>query len=191
MELHPQFCPNNQEEWREWLQENHEDASHVWLVMYKKASEKHNLSWSEAVDEALCFGWIDSVKKTMDADRFVQYFGKRKPKSNWSKINKEKVKNLIAVGKMTAAGQFTIDRAKADGSWTFLDQVEALIVPEDLDDALAQNPIAKEFFANQSNSKKKFMLYWVISAKRPETRAKRIFEIVESAAERKLLKMFQ
>ena len=91
----------------------------------------------------------------------------------------------------TYTGQFTVDRAKADGSWTFLDQVEALIVPEDLEDALAQNPIAKDFFENQSNSKKKFMLYWVISAKRPETRSKRILEIVQHAADEKLVKMFQ
>src|SRR5690606_10495074 len=121
-----EICPKNKNEWRKWLELNHIKKDAVWLIFYKKTSPKYNLSWSESVDESLCFGWIDSTKKTIDTERYKQYFTKRKAKSNWSKINKEKVKNLIDKGLITEAGLKSIEIAKENGSWTILDAVENL-----------------------------------------------------------------
>lgn len=176
----PLFTPKNAADWRKWLQENHETETSVWLVCYKTKSPKHNISWSDAVDEALCFGWIDSTRKTIDDESFKQYYSCRKAKSNWSKINKEKVEQLIANGKMTAAGLKSIEVAKENGSWTILDSVEDLVVPNDLKKALSKKAYA--YFDGLSNSAKKILLYWVMSAKREETRQKRITEIAKNAA---------
>lgn len=186
-----EYSPKNQCEWRKWLQKNHEKKDAVWLVYYKKKSPDHNLSWSEAVDEALCFGWIDSTARAIDEEMYKQYFTKRKPKSNWSKINKDKVKVLTDQGRMKEAGLRCIEIAKENGSWTFLDAIEAMIVPEDLKEALARYPAATAYFEGVSNSDKKIMLYWVASAKRPATREKRILEIAECAKEEKKPKQFE
>ena len=98
------FYPTDKEDWRNWLQENHLKEDFIWVIFYRKKSPRHNLSWGDAVDAALCFGWIDSTRKTVDSESYQQYFCKRKPKSNWSKINKDKVTNLIAEGLMQEAG---------------------------------------------------------------------------------------
>ena len=185
------FYPKNKDEWRHWLRENHLEKDFVWLVFQKKSSANPNLSWSEAVDEALCFGWIDSTKKTIDAQSYMQYFCKRKPKSNWSKVNKDKVKVLIAEGLMEAAGLRCIEIAKENGSWYLLDSVEALIVPDDLKAGLAEHDGATEFFEGLSKSSKKSLLYWIVSAKRIATREKRIAEIVENASQQMKPKQFR
>jgi uncharacterized protein YdeI (YjbR/CyaY-like superfamily) len=176
-----EYCPKNKQEWRKWLELNHKDKDAVWVIFYKVKSQKHNLSWSDSVDEALCFGWIDSTKRALDDERFIQYFSKRKAKSNWSKINKDKVKVLIAQGLMQQAGYKSIEIAKENGSWTILDNVEALVAPEDLIESFDTNPDAKEFYDSLSNSAKKMILYWLSSAKRTATREKRISEIIENA----------
>ena len=176
------YCPHDKEDWRKWLELNHQKKDAVWLIFYKKKSPNYNLSWSESVDEALCFGWIDSVKKSIDTEKYKQYFSKRKPKSNWSKINKDKVKGLIEQGLMEEAGFKSIDIAKENGSWTLLDEVEALVIPKELQDELANHKGAMEYFERLSKSDKKILLYWVVSAKRTETRQKRILEIAESAS---------
>jgi uncharacterized protein YdeI (YjbR/CyaY-like superfamily) len=178
------FCPTDQQDWRKWLAINHEQKDAVWLIIYKKNSPTPNLTWSEAVDEALCFGWIDSVKKTVDNERYKQYFSKRKAKSNWSKINKAKIDKLSQLGLIAEAGIKSIEIAKKNGSWTILDAVENLEIPLDLDQKLAQTPEAKDYFLSLSKSVQKQVLYWIISAKRPETRQKRIDEIVIAAANR-------
>lgn len=185
------FCPSNKQEWRAWLKNNHKKEEAVWLIFFKKGSKTPNLDWSEAVDEALCFGWIDSVKRSIDDDRYKQYFSKRKPNSIWSRINKEKIDQLMAKGLMAEAGLKTIEIAKQNGSWTILDSVEALEIPEDLDNALAINETAKDHFLQFSKSTQKSLLYWVVSAKRPETRQKRIAEIVESASNNLKPKQFR
>jgi len=185
-----EFCPKNRSEWREWLSECHQKEDAIWLIFYKKKSPDHNLSWSDAVDEALCFGWIDSTKITIDNERYKQYFTKRKAKSNWSKINKDKVTVLIEEGLMQQAGYDSIAIAKENGSWTFLDAVEALEVPQDLQSAFDQNDKAQKFYNELSNSMKKGVLYWVISAKREATQQKRIRDIVDSAEMGKLPKHF-
>lgn len=175
------YCPYDKKDWRKWLELNHKNKEAVWLIFYKKKSLNHNLSWSESVDEALCFGWIDSTKKTIDTEKYKQYFSKRKAKSNWSKINKDKVKNLIDQGLMEEEGYKSIEIAKTNGSWTILDEVEALIIPEDLTEGFANYKGSMAYFNSLSKSAKKILLYWVVSAKRKETRQKRIFEIVENA----------
>lgn len=185
MKTAPQFQPKNQKDWRKWLSKNHQAEEAIWLILFKKKSADFNLSWSEAVDEALCFGWIDSTKKTIDEERYQQYFTKRKPKSNWSKVNKQKVDMLIEQGLMEEAGYKSIAIAKENGSWTLLDQVEALEVPDDLMVALKKEHGAYDFFDVLSKSDKKILLYWVISAKRPATKEKRIEEIATNANEGK------
>ena len=185
------FHPANKDEWRNWLKENHLSADSIWVIFYKKSSPRHNMNWSDAVDQALCFGWIDSTKKSIDEETFMQYFSKRKPKSNWSRINKEKVKILIEQGLMEEAGLKSIEIAKENGSWTILDNVEALIIPEDLMEALSNQEGAFEYYESLSKSIKKGLLYWVISAKRPATRQKRVIEIVENAAQQMRPKQFR
>ena len=175
------FSPTSRQDWRQWLEENHRSKSAVWLVYYKKQAKMPTISWSEAVDEALCFGWIDSVQKPIDGEKFMQFFSKRKPKSVWSKINKGKVQQLIAEKKMTEDGYKTIEIAKQNGSWTILDEVEELVIPEDLDKAFASQIGSKDFFLSLSKSAQKAILQWLVLAKRPETRQKRIDELVELA----------
>lgn len=176
------YCPSNKKDWRAWLQLNHNKKEAVWLIFYRKQSPSHNLSWSESVDEALCFGWIDSTKRSIDGEKYKQYFSKRKVKSNWSKINKEKVKTLIDQGLMEEEGYKSIEIAKTNGSWTILDSVESLIIPEDLKKEFSMHNGSLEFFGSLSKSVKKILLHWVVSAKRKETRQKRILEIAENAS---------
>lgn len=185
------YCPNNNLDWRKWLELNHTKKEGVWLIFYKKKSPNFNLSWSDSVDEALCFGWIDSTKKTIDTETYKQYFSKRKPKSNWSKINKNKVQFLIEQGLMKENGYKSIEIAKENGSWTFLDQVEALVIPEDLKEEFKKHNNSLAYFNSLSNSAKKMLLYWVISAKRKETRQKRVLELVENALKNLKPKQFR
>jgi uncharacterized protein YdeI (YjbR/CyaY-like superfamily) len=185
------YCPSNKHDWRKWLELNHKKKDAVWLIFYKKKSPNYNLSWSDSVDVALCFGWIDSVKKTIDAEKYKQYFSKRKVKSIWSKINKDKVKILIEQGLMKEEGYKSIEIAKKNDSWTILDEVEALIIPEDLKGEFEKYKGSTEYFDSLSKSVKKILLYWVISAKRKETREKRILEIAENASRNLKPKQFR
>jgi len=168
-------------DWRKWLAENHLSEQNVWLVFYNKKSELPSITWSGAVDVALCFGWIDSKKVKIDEETSHQFFSKRKPKSTWSKINKTKIEQLIEQGLMTEAGFKSIETAKQNGSWTILDEVEELIIPADLDAEFADKPNAKDFFLGLSKSVRKMILAWLVFAKTPQTRQKRITEIVERA----------
>ncbi len=174
------FHAENPSVWREWLVENHLSADSVWLVLHNKSSAKNSITWREAVDEALCFGWIDSKKVKIDTETSHQIFSKRRAKSTWSKINKDKVEELIACGKMSPAGYKSIEIAKENGSWTSLDSVEALVIPDELEEALAMRSEIKEAFLALSKSAKKLLLYKVSFAKRPETRQKKIAEILDS-----------
>ena len=185
------YCPTDKEDWRNWLVKNHLTEESIWLIFKKKNSPNPNLSWSEAVDQALCFGWIDSTKKSIDHEKYIQYFCKRKPKSNWSKVNKDKVKTLTEQGLMKDAGFKSIEIAKENGSWTFLDEVEALIIPADLKLAFRNYKGSMEYFDSLSKSAKKILLYWVISAKRKDTRQKRVLEIAENASQQLKPKQFR
>ena len=174
--------PKSIAEWRRWLVKHHLSKQSVWFAFYSKKSQKPYLTWSEAVDVALCFGWIDSKKIKIDDERSHQFFSKRKPKSNWSKINKEKVDQLIEAGLMTEAGLKSIAIAKENGSWNNLDAVEELVIPDDLEKAFKKHKGSKDYFMSLSKSIKKMMLYWVTSAKRPETRQQRVTDTVQLAA---------
>lgn len=184
------FCPTSQQDWRQWLTENHSVKQSVWLIYHKKKTNKPTLSWSEAVDEALCFGWIDSTKRPIDGEKFMQFFCKRKPNSIWSKINKAKVQRLTDEGLMTQAGHESIDTAKQNGSWAILDDVEELVIPKDLEKAFKTQRGSKPYFLSLSKSVRKAMLSWLVLAKRPETRQNRINEIAELAAQKQKPKQF-
>ncbi len=177
------FYPTSQKAWRKWLEANHESKKTVWLVCYKKNAGKETISWSDAVDEALCFGWIDSTVRPIDDEKFMRSFMKRKPKGTWSRINKEKIKVLIQTGRMTAAGLECIERAKENGSWEILDDVEELIIPKDLEKAFKTVPGSKAVFLSLSKSVRKAMLHGIALAKRPETKQKRIAAIVAATGQ--------
>jgi len=185
------FCPASRGDWRAWLIENHSSTSSVWLVYYKKKSDVASVSYNDAVDEALCFGWIDSTKRSVDHETFMQFFCKRKAVSVWSKINKGKIQRLIDEGRMTTAGFESIKIAKQNGSWTILDDVEELKVPEDLEKELRTKQDSEDFFLSLSKSARKAILQWLVLAKRTETRQKRIVEIAELAAQNLRPKQFR
>jgi len=185
------FCPETRQEWRHWLEEHHDKKQSIWLVYCKKGSNLPTITWSEAVDEALCFGWIDSTARSIDNEKYMRFFSRRKPNSIWSKINKEKVERLIEQGLMTRAGLAVVETAKQNGSWIILDDVEALKVPRDLATAFKAYPGSKEFFLSLSRSVRKSILQWLVLAKQPATRQKRITEIAELAAQKLKPKQFR
>jgi len=168
--------------WRRWLVSNHASSPGIWLVFDKKASRADRLAYADAVEEALCYGWIDSLVRRIDDARYVQLFTPRKPTSVWSRLNKERVARLIEQGLMADAGLAAIERAKENGKWTTLDTVESLEMPEDLAAALRRTKGAEAGFASFSRSNRKHYLYWVNQAVRPETRAKRVAEVAARSA---------
>jgi uncharacterized protein YdeI (YjbR/CyaY-like superfamily) len=176
------FHPKSKAEWRRWLKANHESARRVWVILTKKGATTPGVLYEDAVEEALCFGWIDSRTIAADADRYMLQMTPRKPGSVWSKSNKQRVKQLIQDGRMTAAGLAKIEAAKKDGSWTRLDKIDRLEIPGDLKLALASNLEAKRNFEAFSDSAKKIILFWITAAKRDETRRKRVEETVRLAA---------
>jgi uncharacterized protein YdeI (YjbR/CyaY-like superfamily) len=179
----PVIEPSSRAGWRAWLEENHASSQGIWLAIGKKGRHVTSLTYEQAVEEALCFGWIDSVVRRLDDDRFKQLLTPRKRGSIWARTNKERIERLIAEGRMTPAGLAVIEAAKADGSWKLLDDVEAMIVPEDLAAALAAVPGAAEGFEALNASTRKMTLYWIAEAKRPETRSRRIEQTARAARE--------
>ncbi|PTX62090.1 uncharacterized protein YdeI (YjbR/CyaY-like superfamily) [Kordia periserrulae] len=178
MTKHKELYFKNENEWRAWLEKNHDTSIGVYLIFYKVSSDAESMRWEEAVKVALCFGWIDSTVKKLDDERRRQYFCPRKPKSVWSKLNKTYIVELIAAGKMHESGSQKMIEAIKDGSWTALDDVENLMVPKDLQIAFDANPTAFENYQNFSPSYRKSYLYWLNQAKRETTREKRITEII-------------
>jgi uncharacterized protein YdeI (YjbR/CyaY-like superfamily) len=170
-------------DWRAWLEANHTRAEGVWLITYKKAAAKPTISYEESVEEALCFGWVDSKGNKLDDERTMLYFAPRKSGSGWSRPNKERVARLIAAGRMAPAGLAKIEAAQADGSWTLLDAVENLEVPDDLAAEFEKYPAARANFDVFPRSAKRALLEWIVQAKRPDTRAKRIAETARLAQE--------
>ncbi|HUP30612.1 MAG TPA: YdeI/OmpD-associated family protein [Usitatibacter sp.] len=173
--------PKSRAQWRRWLERNHARAEGVWLVTYKKASGKARMSYDEAVEEALCWGWIDSRTRALDDERGMLWMAPRKAKSGWSRTNKVRVKRLTAEGLMAPPGLARIAAAKRDGSWSALDDVEDMVVPADLSRALASSG-AQAHFDGFAPSIRKAILGWIASAKRPETRGKRVEETARLAA---------
>ena len=169
-------------EWRQWLAANHATSPGVWLVTFKPSTGTPRPTYDEVVEEALCFGWIDSTSGTVDDERAKLLITPRKRGSPWSALNKRRIEGLIANGQIAAAGLAKIEAAKADGSWSLYDAIDALEVPPDLDAALNRDPAARQGFDAFSPSNKKQLLWWVTSAKRDATRADRIAKVVANAA---------
>lgn len=174
-----QIQPTSRAQLRRWLMKNHEASRGVWLVFYTKASGKPHLPYEDVIRELLCFGWIDSTVRKIDDERNAMYVAPRKKGGTWASTNKARVKQLIADGLMQPAGMAAIERAKKDGSWTILDPVEALEVPDDLAKALRRHPRAKKRYEALSKSAKQQVLWSVVSAKRIETRKARIQKFIE------------
>lgn len=168
--------------WRAWLEANHATARGAWLVTWRARSGRRGLDYEAAVEEALCFGWVDSTGGTVDDERSKLYFAPRKGRSVWAASNKARVERLIAAGLMRPAGLAVIDRAKANGDWLILESVERLEVPDDLAAALAAASPAAANFAAFPASARKQMLAWVALARKPETRAARVAAIAAAAA---------
>ena len=177
--------PATRTEWRAWLEQNHARTEGVWLISFKKATGKPRVEYDEAVEEALCFGWVDSKPNKLDDERSLLWFAPRKPQTGWSKPNKERVVRLMQAGLMAPAGLAKVAAAQQDGSWNALDAVEALELPPDLAQALAANTAAQHYWEAFPRSTKRGILEWIANAKRPETRAKRIAETVRLAADGK------
>ena len=177
----PEVHADDRDTWRAWLQANHAGSTGVWLVTWRRRSGRIGLDYEAAIEEALCFGWVDSTGGRVDDERGKLYFAPRKPRSPWAASNKARVERLILEGRMEPAGLAAIERAKSNGSWQVLDSVERMEVPTDLTAALEAHPPAASNFAAFPSSARKSLLSWVALAVKPETRASRIAEIVDAA----------
>lgn len=181
----PAISARNRTEWRKWLEANHDKESSVWLILFHKNSQVQSVTLDEATEEALCFGWIDSKAKKRDGESYYLTYSQRKPKSYWSSSNKERVEKLVKLGLMTEHGQRMIDLAKETGMWDASTGVQDLVMPEDLRELFTLNKEALENFERFTPSARRMILQWILNARKPETRQKRIEETVRLAAENK------
>ena len=170
------------EQWRSWLAAHHDTAAGAWLVSWRRVTGRPAVGYVESVCEALCFGWVDSVQRSVDEERSRLYFAPRKPRSGWARTNKLRVEELRAAGLMTAAGERAVAVAQANGSWTLLDDVEALVEPDDLRAALDATPPAAEHWDGFPPSARRAILQWLVQARTPATRDRRVAETVRLAA---------
>lgn len=177
------FYAKNQQAWRNWLKKNHQKEKSVWLIIYKKNSGIPSVYYPEAVDEALCFGWIDSKPNKRDEESYYQFFAQRNPKSKWSKVNRDKAARLMAAGKIEPAGLHAITTAQRNGTWNALDDVEAITIPDDLKALFQKNKTAWKNFNAFSRSSKRGILEWILNAKKEATRTKRLEETVRLASQ--------
>lgn len=169
-------------QWRAWLEANHDRPTGVFLVSWKAATGRPRMTYEESVEEALAFGWVDSKASVLDEERSMLWFAPRRRGSGWSRSNKERVERLERDGRMTDAGRAVIARAQADGSWTLLDDVENLVVPDDLVDALERHPGAREQWDAFPRSARRGILEWIVQARTAGTRERRVAEAAERAA---------
>jgi uncharacterized protein YdeI (YjbR/CyaY-like superfamily) len=175
------FYAKSEKAWRNWLEKNHLKEKSVWLIIYKKSATTPSVYYPEAVDQALCFGWVDSKPNKRDDESYFQFFAKRNPKSKWSLVNKNKVARLTKLGLMEKEGLAMVALAKQTGTWDALNEVDQIVVPADLQQELAKSKKATTYFEAFPRSAKRGILEWILSAKRPETRQKRIEETVRLA----------
>jgi uncharacterized protein YdeI (YjbR/CyaY-like superfamily) len=178
----PMVGPFDRAGWRAWLGANHATSNGVYLVSWRRATGRTSVAYEDAVEEALCVGWVDSTGRNLDAQRSIQWFSPRRARSAWARSNKERVARLIAAGLMLPAGLAAVEDAKRTGMWTLLDDVEDLVVPDDLAVALASSPPAPANWDAFPPSARRAMLQWIVEARRHETRARRIADIAEKAA---------
>jgi uncharacterized protein YdeI (YjbR/CyaY-like superfamily) len=176
-----QLHVSNRDQWRRWLAENHnKEASGIWLLFHKKEKGIPSLEYEESVEEALCFGWIDSIIKSIDDDKYCRKFTPRKVASRWSNTNKKRVEKIIKEGRMTEFGLAKIEAAKKSGMWEMDPRpVIELDVPQELAEALSRHRRAKEFFEKLAPTYRKHFIAWIAIAKRPETRTKRLKEALD------------
>jgi uncharacterized protein YdeI (YjbR/CyaY-like superfamily) len=174
--------PKTRNAWRTWLTKNHNLGEGIWLISWKKISGKPQIAYDDLVEEALCFGWIDSKPNKLDEQRSMLWFAPRKSGSGWSRLNKERIEHAIATGIMMPSGFVKIEAAKKDGSWNALDAVEALEIPPDLLRAFTKHEMAAKNFENFPRSVKRGILEWIGNAKTATTRTKRITETADLAA---------
>ena len=177
----PMTGPFDRAGWREWLIANHATTKGVYLVSWRRGSGRTSVSYEDAVEEALCVGWIDATGRTLDAERSIQWFAPRRSRSGWARSNKQRMARLTAAGLMLPAGLAAIEEAKRNGTWTLLDDVENLVVPDDLAAALKERPPARERWDAFPPSARRAMLQWVVEARRPETRVGRVTQVAEKA----------
>lgn len=188
--MKPDLYVTNRKEWRAWLKKNHTGRAEIWLVYYKKHTGKPRIPYEDAVEEALCFGWIDGMVKRIDDERYMQRFTPRKPKSNWSEPNKKRAEKLIRQKKMTKAGMEKIESAKKNGLWgKTVDAKIEFDFPPELERALAGNKKAKTFFKSLSASCQKQYIGWIASAKKEQTREQRAKEAIRLLNKNKKLGM--
>jgi uncharacterized protein YdeI (YjbR/CyaY-like superfamily) len=178
---YPVYHPADLAAWRAWLAVNHDTTRGVWVASWRTGSGRDPVAYEELVEEAICFGWIDSTVNVLDDDRALQLMTPRKPKSSWTRLNRRRFAALEAQGRMTGAGRRAVEVAKANGWWTIYDPVEDMIEPDDLADALDAAAVARSAWDAFPPSARKQMLWWVVSAGKPETRARRIATIVSEA----------
>ena len=179
---YPIYHPVDRAAWRSWLEANHATGKGVWVSTWRSSTGRETVPYVEVVLEALCFGWIDSTVNTFDEDRGLQLVTPRRPKSTWTRLNRRRIEELEAARLMADAGRRSVEVAQANGWWTILDPVEDLIEPDDLRTALDANPPARAAWDGFPPSARKMMLFWVVSAGKPETRSSRIATIVAKAA---------
>src|ERR1700730_17571792 len=178
----PRVRPKSRQAWRNWLEKNHSSSTGVWLGYAKKHFRPPSLTYNDAVEEALCFGWIDSKINPIDDAFYMQMFTPRKLKSAWSALNKTRVERLLAAGLMAPAGLVVVKAAKNSGTWDATKHVEELTVPPDLEKAIKANPDASRHWVSYSASRRKGVLYRLAGAKRPDTRARYLQDIIENMA---------
>jgi uncharacterized protein YdeI (YjbR/CyaY-like superfamily) len=183
----PQVHLETRAAWREWLAANHASGGGVWLVTWKRRTGRPTIPYEEAVEEALCFGWIDGQMGKAEDERMFQWFAPRRPKSTWARSNKERVARLEASGQIAPAGLAAIERAKANGSWNALDDIDSMVVPPDLAAALAERPGATDNFEAAAPSSQRMALAWITQVKSPEIRARRVARAADQAASGKRL----
>jgi uncharacterized protein YdeI (YjbR/CyaY-like superfamily) len=181
-ETREQITCENRQQWRDWLEHHHADSPGVWLVTWKKDSGQPHLAYDDVVEEALAVGWVDSQPRKLDDKRSQLLVTPRKPGSNWSRLNKQRVERLTAAGLMRPAGLAVVEAARADGSWNALDAVENLSEPDDLRTALDANPAARQHWDNFPRSTRRAILEWIGNAKTPTTRSNRITDTIDKAA---------
>jgi uncharacterized protein YdeI (YjbR/CyaY-like superfamily) len=177
----------DRKEWRTWLRKNHRKKKEIWLIYYKRHTGKARIPYDDAVEEALCFGWIDSTVKRIDDERYTQKYTPRNPKSIWSESNIKRANKMIKARKMTKIGRELFEHAIKTGQQSSRSKIvpKKLLVPADLKKALARNKKARENFSNFAPSYRKMYIFWILNAKRKETRARRIKRVVKLSAENK------
>jgi uncharacterized protein YdeI (YjbR/CyaY-like superfamily) len=176
-----EYYPKNRKAWRDWLQKNYAAKQDVWLIIYRKATGKPTVTYDEVVEEALCFGWIDSKPNKRDDESYFLFVAPRKPKSPWSALNKKRIEKLLQQNKIEDAGLKKIEAAKKDGSWMLLDKIDALEMPVELKKAFSKNKTGLKHFEQFPASVKKQLYQWVYSAKTEQTVQKRVTETVALA----------